>query len=457
MIFQDAGAQASALEQIGFTTLLHTDPDPNKTYQLEIRGLGRGAVDLLAIWPEPENSQVQRSVFQNIHELREQGAVFLTLSPNSPAQLVNDEQNTLKVADQLDILPATWDAPDLVWIGEVLPFPQVVQSLTIAWIAAVLPALLYVGLLYRADRYEKDPRRLLAAAMFWGALPALIVALLVQIFFDLPVDLLGPEAIEAVRAGLVAPLIEEILKGAAVLYIARRYRREFDNVLDGIIYGATVGMGYAMTANVLSYLGAFFLKGFAALNGTLFVEGLIYGLNSAFYTAVFGAGLGYARLQRDTFGRRWMPVMSFLAAFTLNAGHKWILRASTGISLTTLSLTLAGIIALIAAIAISLRRQRECIRTELRDELPGRLYMTYLEPTARAHLQWQAFRRGGWRAWRAARRFYVIGVELAFKKMQFRLLPEEEEMGIEAEGLKAILDELSPQMSVYLQRTETAD
>ena len=75
-----------------------------------------------------------------------------------------------------------------------------------------------------------------------------------------------------------------------MLFIASRYRREFDGILDGIIYGAVVGFGFAMTANMISYFGSFLLFGFAGLSNIIFVEGVLYGLNHGFYTAIFGAG-----------------------------------------------------------------------------------------------------------------------------------------------------------------------
>ena len=49
-----------------------------------------------------------------------------------------------------------------------------------------------------------------------------------------------------------------------------------------------------MTANMLSYMGGFLMYGFVELQRKIFVEGFLYGLNHAFYTALFGAGLAYA-------------------------------------------------------------------------------------------------------------------------------------------------------------------
>ena len=46
---------------------------------------------------------------------------------------------------------------------------------------------------------------------------------------------------------LVAPLVEESLKGLAVLLIMWLLRAEFDDVRDGIVYGALVGLGFSIS------------------------------------------------------------------------------------------------------------------------------------------------------------------------------------------------------------------
>jgi RsiW-degrading membrane proteinase PrsW (M82 family) len=292
-------------------------------------------------------------------------------------------------------------------------------------LAGLLPTLLYVGLLYWADRFEKEPARLLAAAFLWGAIPALLVALAVHLFFRLPPDLLGPAALEAVRAGLLAPLVEEAIKGIALVYLAVRYRSEFDNVLDGIIYGAIVGFGFAMTGNTLSYLGAFLRHGFAGLGSTVFVEGVLYGLNHALYAAVFGAGLGYARLARTRWQRWSVPLGAFLLAVVGNGLHSLAIQDALGLSPLTVIGTWVGVLVIVGVIAWSLQRERQCLVTELLGEIPEDVYRTLILRGGRSRTQWQELRRGGVRGWRRARRLHQLCAELAFTKMQHRRRPDE--------------------------------
>jgi RsiW-degrading membrane proteinase PrsW (M82 family) len=410
-------------ETLGNVALLHTDPPPDTVIIADIEvppGLHYG---LVATWPDAEASQVTHYRFDDMP---------LSASGRSSLMLQADEPPTLIVAGgpqemrpTTEVETVTWDAPDLVWLAGILPASDVIKGVTISLLAGLLPTLLYVGVLYWADRYEKEPKRLLAAAFLWGAMPALLVAIAVRIFFQLPVNLLGPEAIEAVRAGLVAPLVEEVLKGAAIIFIAVRYRLEFDNVLDGIIYGAMVGFGFAMTGNTLSYLGAFLLRGFGGLSSTIFVEGVLYGLNHALYSALFGAGLGYARLARHRWQRWSIPLVAFVLAVVSHALHNLAIRNAVGLNPLTVAATWAGVLVIVVVIFWSLKRQRRCLVTELVGEVPDEVYRTLTIRGGRTQAQWQALWREGLRGWRRVRHTHHQCAELASKKMQHRRRPDE--------------------------------
>src|SRR5688500_2452389 len=115
-------------------------------------------------------------------------------------------------------------------------------AIVISLFAAVVPTIFYVILFYWADRFEREPRWLAFVAFFWGALPAIILSLIGELvigepFVTMPDSLAG----DVVAGSLVAPIVEELFKGAALFGIFWWKRQEFDGVLDGIIYGALVG------------------------------------------------------------------------------------------------------------------------------------------------------------------------------------------------------------------------
>jgi RsiW-degrading membrane proteinase PrsW (M82 family) len=423
-----------AAETIGHTALLHADPPSSAAIVAEIEATPQLPFRVVAAWPDGEAAQVTWYSFDPISS--PSGRASLTLEAGSSPALIpapgsEGVQPSGAVAET-----ATWDAPDLAWLVGVLPASDVVKGVTMSLLAGLLPTLLYVGLLYWADRFEKEPTRLLAAAFLWGAIPALLVALGVQIFFKLPPDLLGPVAVEAVRAGLLAPLVEEAIKGIALVYIAIRYRAEFDNVLDGIIYGAIVGFGFAMTGNTLSYLGAFLLHGFAGLGSTVFLEGVVYGLNHALYAAVFGAGLGYARLARAKWQRWSVPLGAFLLAVVGNGLHSLAIQDAVGLSPLTVIGTWVGVLVIVGVIGWSLQRERQCLATELAGEVPEEVYRALTLHGGRSRAQWQELRRRGVRGWRQARHLHQLCAELAFKKMQHRRRPEEPGLAEEIRRLR---------------------
>jgi RsiW-degrading membrane proteinase PrsW (M82 family) len=437
------GDALPSAETLGNVALLHTDPPPDAVIIADIEAPPGLHYGLVATWPDAEASQVTRYRFDDV-PLSASGRASLMLRADEPPTLIvaGVPQEAQPTTAELETV--TWDAPDLVWLAGILPASDVIKGVTVSLLAGLLPTLLYVGALYWVDRYEKEPKRMLASAFLWGAMPALLVAIAVRLFFQLPVDLLGPEALEAVRAGLVAPLVEEALKGAAIIFIAVRYRLEFDNVLDGIIYGAMVGFGFAMTGNTLSYLGAFLLRGFGGLSSTIFVEGVLYGLNHALYSALFGAGLGYARLARQRWQRWSIPLVAFVLAVVSHALHNLAIRNAVGLNPLTVAATWAGVLVIVVVIVWSLKRQRRCLVTELVGEVPDEVYHTLTIRGGRSRAQWRALWMEGLRGWRRVRRIHQQCAELAFKKMQHRQRPDEpgllEKVGRLRKAIKALVD-----------------
>ena len=404
--------------------LLHSDPPSESIITAIIEVPQSFPLSIVASWPEADKSQVTDYRFDNL-PISSSGTLSLIFKPNTqPLLRINGED--------IDIMPtssetyqSTWDAPDLIWVAGKLPASDVVKGVTISLLAGLLPTIIYLGALYWSDQYEKEPVSLLAAALLWGAIPALLVAVTFRLFFKLPVELLGPQAIEAIQIGVMTPFLEEFLKGVIIIFIAWRYRLEFDNVHDGIIYGAVVGFGFSMTGNIVSYLGAFLFRGFAGLSNMIFVEGMLFGLNHALYSAIFGAGVGYARLEKNRLKRYTVPLITFLLAVSANALHKMAIQNFVGFNLFSVVITWIGLFGTLALIIWSLRRQHHTLEVELQTELPEELYQAVISQRLRRRELWKALRREGYPSWQRLRYKYQQCAELAFKKMQYRRFPED--------------------------------
>jgi RsiW-degrading membrane proteinase PrsW (M82 family) len=444
------GDALPSAEALGNLAILHADP-PTEDLVTNISVPPQTRADVIATWPDRQAGEVTRFRFTDV-SFAEPGLAKLELGPGGAVNLLlrclpGEHGATSACLSSVGpveakTVEATWEARDLVWVGGALPAHRVGAGLLLAVLAGVVPAALYVGALYWLDRYEKEPGLLVTAAFLWGSVPALVLALAAEVFFRLPPNLIPSGALEAAQLGLIAPMLQEALKGVAVLFIAVRYWREFDNVLDGIIYGAVVGFGFAMMGNLIDLVSAFALWGFEGLTAGAVVEGLLYGLDHAFYTAVFGASLGLARLARASWQRWAWPAAGFALAVAVHALHNVLAWNVMGVDAVTVATTGAGVALIGLVAAWSLRRQRQVLQSELRDELPEPLYRRLVRRDGGSRARWQALRTGGLTGWRRTRRLHQRCAELAFKKMQRRRRPDETGLVGEIERLRAEIDAL---------------
>jgi RsiW-degrading membrane proteinase PrsW (M82 family) len=320
----------------------------------------------------------------------------------------------------------TWDQPDLVWFAGYLNTSQVLLGIFISLVAGILPSLAYILIVYNLDKNEKEPKSLVTAALIWGAFPAILVAIIASLLLKIPPDLVGPQAIEAIQIGFISPFFEELLKGAIVIFIAKRYNKEFNNTLDGIIYGAIVGLGFAMTGNTFSYLGSFLYRGFDSLKLTILVEGLLFGLNHAFYTSIFGLGLGYAKQLSQQHKRLMVPIAAFLLAVAVNGSHEYAIQSLTGITPLTLILNWIGISMIFVIMFLSIRHEKRILREQLRDELPESIYLTFTAKGKRKVFLKSIRNRYGKKMHNEVNRKFNSITKLAFLKYQYSNHPEKE-------------------------------
>ena len=104
-------------------------------------------------------------------------------------------------------------------------------------VAAALPTALYVLLFWWVDRHEKEPRALLLGAFVWGAVPSVMLSLIIESWLARPLSVFGQGYASVVGSTLIAPPIEEVAKGLALWGLYRWARAEMDGDLDGIVYG----------------------------------------------------------------------------------------------------------------------------------------------------------------------------------------------------------------------------
>lgn len=295
-------------------------------------------------------------------------------------------------------------------------------------LASILPTIAYVLLIWWIDRHEREPLHLLAAAFIWGALPAVTAsALLEWAIGDLwPVP---EEASALFSSGLIAPPVEEILKGLAVWAIYRLARSEFDGALDGIVYGSLVGFGFAMTENAFYFLSAQAQGDLAHWATIVLGRGVAFGLNHALFTSFTGIAFGVIRYWKRRIAKVLAALLGVGFAILAHALHN--ILAASDLCLVSLVLDWAGILLIFAIILLAWQRERAWMRAYLAEEVEtGLLTAAQLEIiTSRPKRYREAVRSLGKSGqWRQARLWHTLAntaAELAFKKHQWATMGEE--------------------------------
>lgn len=307
-------------------------------------------------------------------------------------------------------------------------------ALGLSVIAALAPAMVYCWLVLRLDRYEAEPLRAILGAFAWGAIGAATLALILEIITGgALIFVIGDNAASVVSSVLAAPIIEETTKGIALLVLLRWRRDEFDDLLDGLIYGAVIGLGFAMTENVL-YFGAEYLKHGAGGLGRLFVARVVlFGFGHAVYTATTGAAVGWAREHPERRGAwRLIPVAGWALAVLQHVlwnGSLVVIDGMLGRNVSLLKVVLIQaplfvippLIVLFMIAKFAGRREMQVLADELRGEVDAGVltrdeYAILISDALRKRQTAWSRAHGGAAQVRRQRRFFQTAAELAFLK-----------------------------------------
>ncbi len=309
-----------------------------------------------------------------------------------------------------------------------MSFPGV---LFISIIAATIPVLFYLWLVYWVDRYEKEPGWLLAATFLWGAIPSIIISYVFNTALGLPFYYLASEATaDAFVASLIAPLVEESIKGAAVIGIFLLWKDEIDSPLDGIIYGAMVGLGFALVENVFYYVEQYQLGGLEAWGWNVFFRGFVFGLNHALYTGLAGLGIATARLTTNPMMKVIALIVGWSAAVFLHAVHNLSVSFGNLVFLVGVLSDWGGIFLTLIIILWALLQERAWLKQYLVEEvavgtLTTRQYEIACSGRKRIRQRWHALSVGGYSAYRKTLHHHNHLSELAYKKHHYTLFNHE--------------------------------
>jgi RsiW-degrading membrane proteinase PrsW (M82 family) len=307
------------------------------------------------------------------------------------------------------------------------------------------PMFLFAAFIYWLDRYEKEPKALLGAAFFWGVIIAAGGAFIVNTAFGMGIYIFtGSEtAAEAGTASIIAPIVEEILKGMAVAIVFFLFYKEFDSILDGIIYGGMVGLGFAATENVLYiYRNGYLEGGWSGLFVLAFVRVILVGWMHAFFTAFTGIGFAIARTNKNMFVKLIAPIIGLCVAITVHAFHNTfggLIGGLGGLAAGTI-VDWFGWAIMFGFIIWMIIHERSIVKKQLEEEVfAGLISQAQYQKALSPWTMTTAPLNG-----RATARFYQACGELAHKKEQ--MLKHGNERGNKAiiESLRIELARLAP-------------
>jgi protease PrsW len=209
-------------------------------------------------------------------------------------------------------LPGFWLVAGLLLAGglrlatilreAIAAYPAATTAAVALFTVYAVPFWIFVRAL---DYMEREPPVLLATAFAWGGLVSTSIAINGSgALHDLLAKLVSPEFAAAWGPAVAGPAVEEIAKVLGVVAIVLVARTQVNSVLDGVVYGALVGLGFQVVEDIVYSVNAVVLAGRGdqvdPVIATFFLRGFLAGLWShTLFGALAGAGVGYLVVRTD--------------------------------------------------------------------------------------------------------------------------------------------------------------
>jgi RsiW-degrading membrane proteinase PrsW (M82 family) len=282
----------------------------------------------------------------------------------------------------------------------------------ISALAAVVPMVVYLIIIWWFDRYDREPFKLLLVNYMWGAIGAIIFSLIGSIIFSVILSefITGEDKLNFLGTVAIAPIVEEITKGAFLLITITN--RKFDNMTDGLVYGGAIGLGFGMTENFLYFVS----YGTNLTNWIVIVviRTLFSAVMHCVATGTFGAFLGYAKFK----GRKHRIILPFIGILLAI-----IIHFSWNLSVSFESSAFLGFVFMIITIVVfililsgSIRTEKKIIFAELSSETTAGIipieHLLILSSSKR--------HKTGWIDESIRKSYIKAATTLAFRKMQLK-------------------------------------
>ena len=279
-------------------------------------------------------------------------------------------------------------------------------------LAAIIPMVSYLIFIWKFDRYDREPFKLVLQNYMWGSVGAIIFALLGSLIISeiLAQFISGEEELDYLGSIITAPIVEEITKGIFLFITVKN--KKFDNITDGIVYGGAIGLGFGMTENFLYFIS--FGVDISNWISIVLVRTLFSAVMHCVTTATFGAFLGYAKLKGSS-NKNIIPLTGLIIAILIHFAWNFSvsLKSTALPGFLFMAVTIVIFIAMFSAAVFS---ERKIIFNELLSEVnSGTIPSTHLE-----HLCSPNRNSKGWIDENIRKTYLRASTTLAFKKNRLK-------------------------------------
>ncbi|MDU7729852.1 MAG: PrsW family intramembrane metalloprotease [Actinomyces sp.] len=331
-------------------------------------------------------------------------------------------------------------------------------STVLTGVLALIPLGFIIAVLRFIDRWEPEPWVAMLVTFVWGAGAAAVVAMVINTALQTNIQLItGHSGLTMVAtASIVAPIVEETLKGAGVVFVLAWRRYRINSLIDGIVYAGMAGAGFAFIENI-----QYFLR--SSEEGQLMITWFLRGIMSPFLHPMATSFIGLAAawgVVRHKSGLAWVWTLPLGWIVAVLIHGSWNYLASTSMErwfVFYLFVEVPIFIAWIVALLVMSARQARTIANGLEPYvrtgwiLPGEVTMVVNRGARRSAVRWAA--QGGRAAKRAMKNFQRLAAALGMDEMIHRKAGRHADRVAQDQDM---LQQLIASRDVFLTRTRSA-
>jgi len=211
-------------------------------------------------------------------------------------------------------------------------FPLATVTALVLFALYAVPFWLFIASM---DFLEREPPLLMATAFAWGAMVATTTAMPGnRAMLGLLAKTASPDFAAAWGPAVVSPIIEELLKVLGIVMIVLVARKQINSVLDGMVYGALIGLGFQVAENVFYAINAVEMANSGDKLGpviaTFFLRGFLAGLAAINSVGNLGGFIAQNVVPwiRDATGSTIAPMLFLAACLTAGGLMTFVVQAA---------------------------------------------------------------------------------------------------------------------------------